>query len=173
MDESRAETPTRATAAWWRAKVTVHQARRMLADLGPTGPRRQEPGATLRDAPLLASSRTPLWSTDAGAEWVLEAGKVENLRRAIRSLHGVEVGPGRVLSFWAQVGPPWASRGFVEGREIREGCIVPAIAGGLCQLSNVLYDAAQRAGLEIVERHGHSRIVPGSAAAAGRDATVI
>jgi hypothetical protein len=167
------EIPTRASAAWWRAKVSVHQARRLLADLGPAGPRRHRPGATLRDAPLLASSRTPLWSTDAGPEWVLEAGKVENLRRAIRALHGVEVGPGRVLSFWAQVGPPWKRRGFVEGREIREGCIVPSIAGGLCQLSNALYDAARRAGLEIVERHAHSRVVPGSAAEAGRDATVM
>jgi hypothetical protein len=173
VDEGRAETPTRASAAWWRAKVTVHQARRMLADLGRQGPRRCSPSAALRDAPLLASSRTPLWSTDAGAEWVLEAGKVENLRRAIRALHGIEVGPGQLLSFWAQVGPPWASRGFVEGREIREGCIVPAIAGGLCQLSNALYDAARRAGLEIVERHGHSRVVPGSAAATGHDATVM
>lgn len=173
VDEPRASTPTRASAAWWRAKVSVHQARRMLADLGPGGPRQHGPGATLHDAPLLASSRTPLWSTDAGPEWLLEAGKVENLRRAIRSLHGIEVGPGQVLSFWAQVGPPWKARGFVEGREIREGCIVPSIAGGLCQLSNALYDAARRAGLEIVERHAHSRVVPGSAAAAGRDATVM
>lgn len=165
--------PTRRAAAWWRAKVTVHQLRRGLADLGPGGPRRHRPSATLMDAPLLASSRTPLWSTDAGPEWVLEAGKVENLRRAIRSLDGIEVGPGQLLSFWAQVGPPWARRGFVEGREVREGCIVPSIAGGLCQLSNALYDAARRAGLEIVERHQHSRIVPGSAAAAGHDATVM
>lgn len=104
---------------------------------------------------------------------MLEAGKVDNLRRAIRSLHGIEVGPGQLLSFWAQVGPPWAVRGYVEGREVREGCIVPSIAGGLCQLSNALYDAARRAGLQIVERHRHSRVVPGSAAAAGHDATVM
>lgn len=173
MGGTPADAPTRLGSAWWRAKVSVHQARRLLADLGPAGPRRHRPGASLREAPLLASSRTPLWSTDAGPEWVLEAGKVENLRRAIRSLHGIEVAPGQLLSFWAQVGPPWQSRGFVEGREIREGCIVPAIAGGLCQLSNALYDAARRAGLEIVERHAHSRVVPGSAAAAGRDATVM
>ncbi len=172
-DSELSPVPSRSAAAWWRAKVTAHQLRRMLDDLGAQGPHRHRPSAALRDAPLLASSRTPLWSTDAGAEWVLEAGKVENLRRALRSLHEIEVGPGQLLSFWAQVGPPWALRGFVEGREVREGCIVPSIAGGLCQLSNALYDAARRAGLEIVERHRHSRIVPGSAAAAGHDATVM
>ncbi|MEX1366270.1 MAG: VanW family protein [Nannocystaceae bacterium] len=167
------ERTTRRSAAWWRLKVGVHQVRRALADLRPEGPRRHEPAAALRGAPLLATSRTPLWSTDPGAEWILEAGKVHNLRRAVRSLDGIEVGPGQVLSFWAQVGPPWASRGFVEGREVREGCIIPSIAGGLCQLSNALFDATERAGLEIVERHRHSRVVPGSAAAAGHDATVM
>ncbi len=50
--------------------------------------------------------------------------------------------------------------------------MIPAIGGGLCQLSNALYDVALAAGCEIVERHAHSRTVPGSAAAAGRDATV-
>lgn len=172
-DDSARQLPSRASAAWWRAKVTVHQLRRALSDLGPEGPRRHVPAAALRGAPVLATSRTPLWSTDPGAEWILEAGKVENLRQAIRHLHGIEVGPGQVLSFWTQVGPPWASRGFVEGREVREGCIIPSIAGGLCQLSNALYDAARRAELEIVERHRHSRVVPGSAAAAGHDATVM
>ncbi|MEM7159493.1 MAG: VanW family protein [Myxococcota bacterium] len=169
----KSELPSRRQAAWWRTKVTIHQARRILADLGPQGPSRHRPSASLRDTPVLARSQTALWSTNPGPEWVLEAGKVENLRRAIRCFDGIEVSAGQVLSFWAQVGPPWAMRGFVEGREVREGCIIPSIAGGLCQLSNALYDVARRAGLEIVERHAHSRVVPGSAAAAGHDATVM
>jgi hypothetical protein len=49
---------------------------------------------------------------------------------------------------------------------------VPAIGGGLCQLSGLLYQAALEAGLEIVERHGHSRVVPGSSAEQDLDATV-
>jgi hypothetical protein len=60
----------------------------------------------------------------------------------------------------------------VEGRLLREGCLIPAVGGGLCQLSNALYEVALQAQLEIVERWGHSHIVPGSAAACGRDATV-
>ena len=50
--------------------------------------------------------------------------------------------------------------------------MMPAVGGGLCQLSNALYDAALPAGCQIVERHAHSGPCPGSAAAAGRDATV-
>src|SRR5262249_14281313 len=74
--------------------------------------------------------------------------------------------------FWKQVGRATRRRGYVEGRQLLEGCLIPAVGGGLCQLSNALYDIADRAGLEVVERHPHSRIIPGSAAAAGRDATV-
>jgi len=44
----------------------------------------------------------------------------------------------------------------VEGREIREGCVVPTVAGGLCQLSNALASCALRAGMTLVERHAHS-----------------
>ncbi len=79
---------------------------------------------------------------------------------------------GQVFSFWRQVGRASRRRGFVTGRMLKEGCLVPAVGGGLCQLSNALYDAALQSGCEIVERHAHSRVVAGSAAAAGRDATV-
>jgi len=60
----------------------------------------------------------------------------------------------------------------VPGRQLREGCLFPAIGGGLCQLSNALYDVSLQAECEIVERHPHSRIVPGSAAARDRDAAI-
>lgn len=72
----------------------------------------------------------------------------------------------------AHVRRPTRKRGFAAGRELREGCIIPSIGGGLCQLSNALYDVALTAGCEIVERHAHSRNVPGSMAERGRDATV-
>jgi len=48
----------------------------------------------------------------------------------------------------------------------------PPIGGGLCQLSNALYDLALKTDCEITERHPHTIAVPGSAAEAGRDATV-
>lgn len=76
------------------------------------------------------------------------------------------------MSFWRQLGRTTRGKGFLTGRELREGCIVPAIGGGLCQLSGLLYQAALDAGLEIIERHGHSRVVPGSQAEQDLDATV-
>lgn len=120
----------------------------------------------------VARSITPLWSSVSGGEARLEAGKVQNLRVAARAVDGRAFRAGEVFGFWRHVGRPSRARGFVLGREIREGCVVPAIGGGLCQLSNALYDAALRAGFEIVERHAHTVVVPGSLAELGRDATV-
>jgi len=63
-------------------------------------------------------------------------------------------------------------RGYVAGRELRQGCIIPTIGGGLCQLSNALYNAALDAGFEIIERHAHTQAIDHSLTEAGRDATV-
>jgi hypothetical protein len=164
--------PTRLGALVYGVKVRVHQLVRAARDrLGP-GVHIATTGTALSTAPLLAERRSRLWTAEDPLEFPLEDGKVENLRVAARRLDGLELPAGATFSFWAQVGRPGAAQGFVPGREIREGCIVPAIAGGICQLSNALYEVALLAGLEIVERHPHSRIVPGSQAALGRDATV-
>jgi hypothetical protein len=130
-------------------------------------------GQSLPEAPQLGISVSSLWpSDDSEKNWILTAGKVENLRIAARLLHGLEFAPGQMFSFWRQLGNPNFGKRFVLGREIREGCIVPVVAGGLCQLSNALYDLALSGKFEIIERHAHSKIIPGSLAEKGRDATV-
>src|SRR5580704_15220807 len=121
---------------------------------------------------IVGASQTPLWSDERPGERAYQLGKVQNLRRAAAALNGVAVPSGAVFSFWKQIGRASRRRGFVTGRMLQQGCLVPATGGGLCQLSNALYDAALQAGCAIVERHAHSRVVPGSAAAFGRDATV-
>ncbi|MDV6235072.1 VanW family protein [Leptospira ellisii] len=63
-------------------------------------------------------------------------------------------------------------QGFVLGRGIREGCIIPSIAGGICKISNALYDVAVRSGFEVLERHRHSFVIPGSLAEQNGDTTV-
>lgn len=127
----------------------------------------------LTDQPIIAFSESDLWNpSDNKENWMLTAGKVENLRIAARRLNGTEVRANEVFSFWRHIGNPNFRQGYVVGREIREGCIVPTVAGGLCQLSNALYDAALKANFEIVERHRHTKVIQGSLAEQDRDATV-
>lgn len=127
----------------------------------------------LRDSAVISFSESELWNPgDTEENWILTAGKIENLRIAAKLLNGIEVNADKTFSFWKQLGNPNTAKGYVLGREIREGCIVPTIAGGLCQLSNALYDAALKAGFEIIERHKHTKVIKGSLAEEDRDATV-
>ncbi len=167
-------TPTIWTTSVFRGKATVLQLRRAVRDLRD-GNRRFARADAPELATLLAESVTELWTAGRDAhnvEQSLTAGKIQNLRVAARRLDGIVIPANRIFSFWRQVGRATHRGGYVMGRELREGCIVPAVGGGLCQLSNALYDAALRAGLEIVERHAHSVVVRGSLAEINRDATI-
>ncbi len=165
------EIPSRRARALFRCKVVLHQAARGVGNQ-TAGLRRFAKGTDGNFSLAIAQSQTALWSDDRPAERLYELGKVQNLRRAAAALDGIVVPAGQVFSFWRQIGRASRRRGFVVGRMLQQGCLVPAVGGGLCQLSNALYETAREAGCEIVERHAHSRIVAGSAAAIGRDATV-
>ncbi len=92
----------------------------------------------------------------AGANLRLEAGKRRNVRLAATAFHGVELTPTRPLSFWRTLGPASEARGFAWGMELRSGCAVPAVGGGLCLVSNALFTLAVELGWLVLERHGHS-----------------
>jgi vancomycin resistance protein VanW len=90
--------------------------------------------------------QSPLWE-----------GKLANIALGCGLLDGLVIAPGRVLSFWALVGRPTATRGFAIGRGIRDDRPGGDLGGGLCQLSGLVYELGLRGGLEVVERHPHSR----------------
>ncbi|WP_257885010.1 VanW family protein [Variovorax sp. RO1] len=161
---------------WLRSRLlaTAHALRETLR---PSARRWPSGAHALADAPVLAQYRTPLWTDGRADEFPLVAGKVQNLRVARVAFDAIEVPAGEVLSFWRQLGRPGAGRGFVVGREVRGGCVVPTLAGGLCQLSNALATVAVRAGFELVERHGHTARIeqadtPNGDASDAVDATV-
>ena len=164
--------PTRLGSFIFRFKSSLLQLQRFFQGIfGSRARAFQKKGILLNDT-VICESKTPLWTELEPEERSLVAGKIQNLRLAVARIDGVQIPPGEVFSFWKHIGRATRIRGFVAGREIREGCIIPTIGGGLCQLSNALYDAALRANFEIVERHAHTQVVAGSLAEHGRDATV-
>ncbi len=126
-------------------------------------PLRHRQGRDFIALPIVAEQRAPLWNKVTEAEFSLTAGKVQNLRAACARLTGVEIPAGQTFSFWKQLGRTRRSRGFTEGRELRSGCLVPNLGGGLCQISGLIHAAALEAGLHVVEKHTHSRSLPGAA----------
>lgn len=139
---------------WVRSRLLIIA--RSARDLRTPRIRRWSVDDALSAAPIVARSITTLWSDDDAHEFPLTAGKVHNLRIAARAFDGIGVPGDTCLSFWRQLGRPSTRNGFVPGREIREGCLIPTIAGGICQLSNALATCATHAGFELVERHAHS-----------------
>ncbi len=121
---------------------------------------------------ILSESLSPLHTISDPREQPLELGKIENLRLACRQIHQRILLPGQIFSFWCQVGPPWRLRGFVDGREVREGCVIPTPGGGLCQLSGSLLEVSSALDFELVERHRHTALPVDVSPATRRDATV-
>ncbi|MGC2239061.1 MAG: VanW family protein [Pyrinomonadaceae bacterium] len=172
MPEASQTTHTRIQSLIFKTKAALLRAKRGMENLFDRKLKKFPKAAGSGKSATIAESKTPLWTESRAEEQFLLAGKVHNLRLAIKKLDGVEIPAGAVFSFWKHVGQANRARGFVEGRELREGCIIPNVGGGLCQLSNALYDAALKANFEIVERHAHTQIVAGSLAEEGRDATI-
>ncbi len=162
LSDAHRALPRRRDALWFLVRACGLRVQRLWRDL--VHPVRQWPQAhALLDAPVLAEVRTPLWTDGRSEEeFSLVAGKVHNLRLAVRAFDGVEVPAGEVLSFWRQLGRLSAARGYVWGREVREGCVIPTLGGGVCQLSNALATCAVRAGGVLVERHGHTHQIEAS-----------
>ncbi|TYQ23572.1 hypothetical protein PseudUWO311_22255 [Pseudanabaena sp. UWO311] len=171
IQRQRNKIPDFKNASLFAIKANIFRLRRTIADLiHPVSTHTKCDRLSAQN--VIAESITPLWTSELASEQELLAGKIHNLRIAIKNINGIEIQPHKVFSFWKQIGKPSRRKGYMEGREIRQGCIIPSIAGGLCQLSNALYSIALDAGFEIVERHAHTQIIAGSLAEIGRDATV-
>lgn len=102
--------------------------------------------------------------------------KKHNLSLAIQKIQNIELPPGAIFSFWHLVGNPSRKNGYVEGRTIVGDRLQAVVGGGLCQLSGLLYFLALKAGLEILERHPHSKDIYTEEtrfAPLGSDATVV
>lgn len=168
----RPKLPTRKDAIIFRGKTALLQMRRFIVNSVDRKVKRHPKTSNFKDKAVIATSRSPLWTESEPEERFLVAGKIHNLRLAVKRLDGVVVPASEIFSFWKQLGRAGRIGGYVVGRELREGCIIPNVGGGLCQISNALYDSAMQAGFEIVERHAHSQVIPGSLAEKGRDATV-
>ncbi|MGC4013681.1 MAG: VanW family protein [Luteolibacter sp.] len=169
--EAEHQAPGRIESALFFLKTRAFIARRWWQERSEPVSRHSH-GVKWRGAPQIGHAKAALWTQLTPAEFPLTAGKVQNLRASCRRLHGIEVPAGEVFSFWKQLGRTTRTRGFTTGRELRSGCLVPNLGGGLCQLSGLLHAAALEAGIEVVERHEHSRTLPGTPLPPERDATV-
>lgn len=97
-------------------------------------------------------------------------GRSKNIELSAAAINYTIVGSGDFFSFNNTVGPRDVASGYQEAPEIIQGKIVMGIGGGICQTSSTLFNAVDKLGVEIIERHHHSKDV--GYVPKGRDATV-
>ena len=164
--------PAASAIFWLKSRILI--ARRLMLNLasGKAFRRYRRAAAIPADARLLALDEHPVYTATDPREQELELGKVHNLRIAAAAVDGIVLHADEEFSFWAAAGRPGRGKGYVLGRELRQGCMVPSIGGGICQLTNALSRVAHRAGMELVERHSHTAHPPGFFIDDTTDATV-
>lgn len=96
--------------------------------------------------------------------------RVHNIELGASKLNKTIIKPGETISFNQVVGPRSEEFGFKNAPALFLGEVTQELGGGMCQVSSTLHAAALNAGMEIIERHPHSR--PSSYITKGFDATV-
>ena len=92
--------------------------------------------------------------------------RVENLDISSGAVDGTLLAPGEVFSMNEKV----SALDYNEAKVIVDGAETKADGGGLCQVTSTLYNAANFAGLDVIERTPHSAQLP--YIRPGMDATV-
>ncbi|QGH37052.1 hypothetical protein GI584_18410 [Gracilibacillus salitolerans] len=93
-----------------------------------------------------------------------------NVSLSAEAINNHVVFPGKTFSFNEVVGKRTEEKGYLPAPEIVKGELTEGIGGGICQVSSTLFNAVDRAGVQIMERYSHSKKVP--YVPPGRDATV-
>jgi vancomycin resistance protein YoaR len=113
-----------------------------------------KPTFTTEQATQYAPQMTPI--STFTTTYPANAARHANITTGAMQFNDVVLAPGDSFSFWKLLGPVTVERGYAfAGAIINNRSDENVIGGGLCQVSTTLFNAAARAGYEIVERHAH------------------
>lgn len=105
------------------------------------------------------------------ATWFHGSGaRYNNIGLAVKGLNNTVIWPEEIFSFNEVVGPRTPEQGYLPAPVIIGGGNNLDYGGGVCQVSSTLYNAALNAGLQVRERHLHTK--PIGYVPKGRDAAV-
>ncbi len=99
-----------------------------------------------------------------------EVDRTYNMFLAARKVNGTVLEPEAVFSYNGVVGPRTVAAGYRNAKIFENGRVVDGLAGGICQVSSTIYNAALYSNMEIIERKNHS--FPVAYTPKGQDATV-
>ena len=142
-----------------------------ISDLGGQVAYATEKGNSPGAANNVSTAATAMQTTLSEFSTEIKKGdnnRVANIEKAANALNNTIIKPGEVFSYNDKIGPAGKSSGFRLARIFIQGRDAKGYGGGICQVSSTLFQAVEKAGLEIIERHPHSKDV--SYVGEGKDA---
>ncbi|HOW91275.1 MAG TPA: VanW family protein [Anaerolineaceae bacterium] len=101
------------------------------------------------------------------------ADRVQNIKTASATFHGLLIPPGGVLSMSDELGDISLDNGYAEALIILGDETIRGVGGGVCQVSTTLFRTAYFAGYPILERYAHAyRVGYYEQTASGHDANL-
>lgn len=88
----------------------------------------------------------------------LQENKAVNLSIAAPKITNIIIKPGETFSLWKLVGKCGKRQGYKEGLTIDNNKPSKGIAGGMCQLSNLIHWMILHTDMEITEHHHHDNL---------------
>lgn len=104
---------------------------------------------------LVSKTSVSLLNYQTGASMEYQYNKVHNLKLASQMLQGLIIEPNEVFSFYWSTRNPKKYGDYKEGLVDIDGKLVAKKGGGVCALTNTLYETFLKSSLHIVERHPH------------------
>ncbi len=126
-----------ARALFW-AKSRLLIARRLAANLFEPRPRLSPPRRDPRRRRPARRGRKPALHARRSARARARAGQGPEPARRRRRHRRHRDRAGETFSYWRAAGRASRAKGYVIGRELRQGCVIPTVGGGICQLTNAL-----------------------------------
>ena len=100
-----------------------------------------------------------------------DSDRQNNISIACSTLNDTTVENGKTFSFTSTVGKATSGKGYKKADVFKNGDVIEALGGGLCQVSTTLYNAVLKVSdIKVTERHSHSNKVP--YISSGKDAAV-
>ena len=122
----------------------------------------EEPSSEPKETEI-SSFTTKIYTKDSDRQ--------NNLSIACSTLNDTIVENGQTFSFTGTVGKATSGKGYKKADVFRNGDVIEALGGGLCQVSTTVYNAVLKIPeIKVTERHSHSNKVP--YIKSGKDAAV-
>lgn len=119
-------------------------------------------------------TKSKMINENSGFDIVYQENKIYNLKLASKKISGVVIRPNETFSLWKLIQHADKNIPYKDGLILVNGNIVALYGGGLCQLSNLIFEVFLHSPLTVIERHGHTvSTFPSSPdAVKGIDATI-